>query len=431
VQQAREALSFGSLQTGNVNPTCKRRSVARVCASLLVCVVPLNKLYVDTFFRIRPWYCVVLFYVVWSVLKGTFCLSRVRILSVALICISASLTILVPSGYIEPVRVISAFGDLILGILAVQLIVDASRSGWDGWKLWRTASISCAAYGLAQFILFTLYRVSLDDYTFAIFTRTGRHGVDQYARFVRPTGTFEDSNNFAIYLVTSFWLVWLCPSRSKRKFLQGSLDLLVPGIVFLSLSRSAISGLIASTVVSVFWRKTRRPSSGRRNRMALKFSFIIIIGITAMYWNTLVYILDLRTQRSSGTNQHLELPVLGLSVGLGNLRGAGLGNFGTYYFNRFHPPEGAAWSTFNSFTQLVAENGFILGVFQISLFYLRDAWLCFKTARAGVGMARACILSVVALFVSSLSYLGLGNGYAWVFMGFVSSLDRVKVKSVE
>jgi hypothetical protein len=350
---------------------------------------------------------------------------------VALICISASLTILVPSGYIEPVRVISAFGDLILGILAVQLIVDASRSGWDGWKLWRTASISCAAYGLAQFILFTLYRVSLDDYTFAIFTRTGRHGVDQYARFVRPTGTFEDSNNFAIYLVTSFWLVWLCPSRSKRKFLQGSLDLLVPGIVFLSLSRSAISGLIASTVVSVFWRKTRRPSSGRRNRMALKFSFIIIIGITAMYWNTLVYILDLRTQRSSGTNQHLELPVLGLSVGLGNLRGAGLGNFGTYYFNRFHPPEGAAWSTFNSFTQLVAENGFILGVFQISLFYLRDAWLCFKTARAGVGMARACILSVVALFVSSLSYLGLGNGYAWVFMGFVSSLDRVKVKSVE
>lgn len=237
---------------------------------------------------------------------------------------------------INPGEAWATFNDTFLkAVLMFIVMVNVVRTEWRlKGLIWLSLGISCF-----------LSLNALDSY------RAGNFTVEGYRVEANVRGMFENPNDMALHLVTMTPLavaLMLSARSLPVKLLYGACAALMVAGNVVTFSRGGFIGLVGAMLVMA-WKL------GRRNRLAVIFSSIIIIGVflalaPGNYGVRLLAIVNPSLDPVGSSNMRRELLEKSIKVAIRHpLFGVGMGNFHIVSIHEH--------VSHNAYTQVAAEMG--------------------------------------------------------------------------
>lgn len=297
-----------------------------------------------------------------------------------------------------------------------------------------------AFYALLPMILFHnimgWYEWSTGQYLFLQGER-----VLKYQRLRWPVSTFGNTNDFALFLMFSCFVLYVCFMNSKRKLLRCAYIAITASsvtLLFLTQSRSCLLGLIIGAGLLIFVSLKRKELS--RVVFAL-LALLVLVGIIKQDWITNVVgkvstMLTFDLSRQSGSEfVRINLIKNGFEFLVNTFGfGTGAGNVEYWMENYAVHNVSSVYNIHNWWMEVLVGYGLIIfvGYFIFYVNLMRIMWKRFKKSQDRIeAVLSAGILGIMAAYIVGgiSSSSNMNTEWLWVFWAIVIAYQGVQPKA--
>jgi teichuronic acid biosynthesis protein TuaE len=262
--------------------------------------------------------------------------------------------------------------------------------------------------------------------------------IVRYLRYGHPVSTFGNTNDFAVFLMFSFFVLYVCLMNSRKFVAKLIYTLTMISSVALLIStgsRAALIGLIMGVMTIAFYSIQRKQIRRIVVSFLLAMSFVIIINPDVVL-ELFSSILNFDFSQQSGSEYvrinlikngfSFFISTLGLGTGAGNIE-YWMANYGKYN-------TGGVLNIHNWWMEILVGYGLIIFVLYI-IFYSRLFYSMrfkFKTStnRQDLTISLGIMSTMIGYIVASISSSSnMSAEWLWVFWAIVIAYQGVDVEN--
>jgi len=330
-------------------------------------------------------------------------------------------------GWLKSVYFIS------LGLLSILIISKYFNKTTDILKAFQMISIVILLHNIIGW-----YEILSKNYIFLNVER-----ASYFARFGLPVSSFNNPNDFAMFLLFSIGIIYVCMNNCKSKifsFFYGALIASSLSLIILTTSRANIVGLLLGTMfyIALSFKKKKT----RNSLITLLIFSIMLILVFPNYLSYLVSVIsnNLHFNFSNGVgsdNIRVNLIKNGIFFLVSTLGfGTGAGNIEYWMLNRSIYDTQGIVNMHNWWMEILVGYGIIVFIMYIIFFCKLLIHLIkkYKLSRNRIdySVSLGMIFSMTGFIIGSTSSSSnLNSEWLWVFWAIVIAYQGIEINSLD
>lgn len=265
--------------------------------------------------------------------------------------------------------------------------------------------------------------------------------IVRYLRYGHPVSTFGNTNDFAVFLMFAFFVLYICLTNSRNYFVKSLyISLMISSVALLLLtgSRAVLIGFIIGVMTTAFYSIQRKQTRRMVVSLLLALTFVIIFNpqIIVNFSTNIENVLDFNFSQQSGSEYvRINLIKNGFSFLISTLGfGTGAGNIEYWMDNHGQYNTGGVLNIHNWWMEILVGYGLMIFtlyiVFYIKLFLAMKKKFKSASNQTDITISLGIMSIMTGYVVASISSSSnMSAEWLWVFWAIVIAYQGIELEN--